>query len=460
MIKKKFGILAVVCLVHFFLGFDINITSISLSSISQYFNIPPEITSRIVWLYFLIVTCFLQIFGRIGDIKGYKNIYILGISIFSISSILCGLSQSFFELTLFRVLQAIGGAILFGLTPAIISKYFKDEITGKIFGINYSFVALGGVIGRFTSGLLIENFSWKAIFLVNIPIFITTFILGIFFIPREEVKNQGEKKFDLLGSFLIFSGLFGLLYFLNIVNTTDLHSYKIIFSLLLFLIFFPLFIYRELKISFPLLNLRLLRNFTLSKHLLIFLIIYIYTNGIIFISPFYLQNIFNYSVITVGFLMTITSIAQVFSGYISGHLADKINSRYILFSGMTLTFITFISFSLLNSNSNINTIIIVLGLYGISVGLSIPVNTKEVMRFAPQFSKGSVSGFMITIIRTGSALGICLFGILYSVFIESNFRNSEGNTNNYNYIFLAAAIISLVGVVITLTLKSNRKKEF
>ncbi|MCX7833044.1 MAG: MFS transporter [Ignavibacteria bacterium] len=457
--KKNFGLLIVVCIVHFILGFDINIVSISLPSISKYFNLTPVITSRIVWLYFITLTPLLLIFGKLGDIRGFKNLYLIGIIIFSVSSLMCGLSYNFLQLTLFRALQAIGSAILFGLTPAIISLYFYDGIKGKIFGINYSFVAFGGVVGRFLSGILIEKFSWHAIFLVNLPICILAFVLAIFTLPNGKL-SLSERKFDLIGAMLLFSSLLGLLYFLNIFYRIELYSYKVIISIISFLVLFPLFIYRELKIKYPLLDLRILRNYNLTKHLTIFLLVYIITNGMIFITPLFLQNVFSYSEVLTGFLLTITSIAQVFAGYVSGYFSDKIYSKYILLSGLLLSFISFILFSLSNIGSNASFIILVLALYGVSVGLSVPVNTKSVMEYAQEFQKGSVSGFMITIIRIGSALGIAIFALLYSIFIEGQLQYQDINFSGYKYIFWIGAFISFIGLVITSSLKKSLDKTY
>ncbi len=460
--KNTIGILFVVCFVHFVLGFDINIVSISLYPISQYFNISPDIASRIMWMYFLILTCFLQIFGKLADIKGFKFLYISGILIFSTFSLLCGISVDFTSLTIFRTFQAIGAAILFGLTPALISEHFANDIKGKIFGVNYSFVAIGGVAGRFLSGILVEEFSWRFIFLINLPVCLIALLIGILAIPNEKQKTKDKKideKFDLLGSIFLFLTLFGLLYFLNIINKSELHSFKVIIPFFLFLVFLPVFIYRELKISFPLLNLRLLKNLNLTKQLSLFFLIYIFTNGMIFISPFFLQKIFTYSAKTTGFLLTITSTAQIFSGYLSGYLVDKTSSKYIIFYGLGLTFISMILFSTLGVDSEIYLIIFLLGLYGISVGLTIPANTKAVMEYAPEFAKGSVSAFMITIIRIGSAFGICLYGILYSLLLNGESGTSGTNIIGYKYIFLFGALVSLLGTIISLTINNNKKKN-
>ena len=183
--SRRFWFILSLSLVHLLLGLDINIVSVSLPTIAEHFGVNAGVVSRVVWIYFLILTCFLMGFGKLGDLKGFKKIYLAGISIFTISSFLCGISFDFNALVAFRVLQSIGGAVLFALTPAIISTHIPTEIQGKVFGINYSFVALGGIIGRGLSGYLLDEFGWNSIFFINIPIGIIALIIGMLFIPKS-----------------------------------------------------------------------------------------------------------------------------------------------------------------------------------------------------------------------------------------------------------------------------------
>ena len=135
MINKKY-LLAAVCLVHFILGLDINIVSVSLPAISSHFNVNASEASRIVWIYFLVLTGFLPGFGRLGDLIGFKKLFLAGIFIFLISSIFNSIAPSLNLLILSRAFQALGTAVLFALTPAIISSYMDENIKGRAFGIN------------------------------------------------------------------------------------------------------------------------------------------------------------------------------------------------------------------------------------------------------------------------------------------------------------------------------------
>jgi MFS family permease len=134
--------------VHLLLGLDINIVSISLPVLSQSFSISINEVSRVVWIYFLVVTSFLLLFGKLGDRFGFKKLFNIGIIVFLLGSFFAGLSPDYNFLIVARIVQASGGAVLFALSPALISAYIPPEMRGRIYGFNYAFVALGGIIGR------------------------------------------------------------------------------------------------------------------------------------------------------------------------------------------------------------------------------------------------------------------------------------------------------------------------
>lgn len=452
--RKIYGLLSVLCLVHFLLGLDINIVSVSLPSIASYYNVDGAVASRIVWLYFLVLTCLLLIFGKFGDLKGFRKIYLSGIIIFLTGSLLSGLSGNFNILTVSRIVQAIGGAVLFALSPAVISAFLPEDIKGKAFGINYTFVALGGVVGRGLSGILIENFGWQSIFFLNLPIGVIAIFAGFVFIPYNQFSKIKE-NFDLTGTVLFFISLLSLLVAINIVNNAGLFSAKVITLLGITFVGFSLFIRVESSTKFPVFNLSLLKIRNLSIHLITFLFIYINTNGMIFVLPFFLQNERLISKSEAGFLMAIISVMQMIFGYISGHFSDKRNSRNIIITGIFFTLISFLGFAVSVYIKNYFFMITLLVLYGAAIGFSIPSNTNAIMRFAPAGQKGSLSSFMTTVIRTGSALGVAIFASVYSFYIPQS--GSEKDFTGFLYIFLFGAFVSLTAIVILLFIKYPRK---
>ena len=458
--KKYYILILNLCLIHFLLGFDINIVSVSLPSISSHFNISANVASRIVWVYFLVLTCLLLVFGKVGDLKGYKKIYLWGIVLFLLGTILCYFSGDFNLLVISRIIQSLGSAVLFALTPAIIAAHIPLEFRGKVYGMNYSFTALGGIIGRAGSGFLIDGFGWNSIFIVSLPIILVTlFITYKYF---NDIKFAVAKiKFDFLGTVLISVSLFLFLFAVNNADSLGWNSLEIVLMLIVSIVFIIVFVLYELKIPNPLFNFEILKIKNISFSVLSFISVYIITNGMIYITPFLLLWVKNYPKKETGLLIAIPSLLQFFSGYISGNLSDKFNSYYIRLTGLILISISVFLYFFITPETNIILIILILSIYGFSIGFFIPANTNSIMTSAPLEQKGIVSSFMTTSIRLGSAIGVVFFGAVFSLIVpEKNPIASGIDISKINlgfkYTFIFGCIIGALGIISTLLTKKNK----
>ena len=452
--QKRFWLVLSLCLIHLVLGLDINIVSVSLPVLSKHFSLSINEVTRIVWIYFLILTSFLLLFGKLGDIKGFKKIYLLGTVIFLSGSFLAGISSSFNFLIVSRIIQAIGGAILFALSPAVIAAFIPENMRGKIYGINYSFVALGGIIGRGLSGYIIDAFGWNSIFLINIPFGIIAIILILKYLPSKQNLNI-DLKFDIWGTIIIFSALLLFLYAINNGNDFGWSSLPIILSLLSSVILFLGFYFREKKFTYPLIYPVIFKNKSFLFSSIAFLCIYLITNGMVFIFPFFLQWGRGMTVIESGLMMVIPSVLQVFAGSIAGNLSDKIGSRKICITGIILTAISYALFYFLEIESGFYLIIISLILFGIAIGSFVPSNTKLIMSFAPDDKKGIIASIMITINRAGSALGVCLYGAIFSIFVAQK-NPLQANIpkdiimKGFKYTFIFGLLITLISLLFSI----------
>lgn len=457
--KKYFPFILNLCLIHFLLGLDINIVSVSLPSIATHFNVAVGVVSRVVWVYFLVLTCFLLAFGKLGDIKGFKKIYLAGIFVFVSGSALCYFANDFNLLVFFRIYQAFGSAVLFALTPAIIAAGIPVEMRGKVYGINYSFTALGGIIGRAASGFLIEGLGWNSIFLINIPIGIITLFITYKYIDNFYSKKS-EAKFDVAGTVYVFLGLLSMLFAINTGEEFGWSSPLILTLFAASVVFISVFIYRQLKIKYPLLDLRVLKNINISYPVLSFVFVYIITNGMIYITPFLLLWVKGFPKQQTGLMMAIPSVLQFFSGYLSGHLSDKKSSKFVCTIGIVMIAVSVFLYSFVTPDMNILFIILILSLYGFAIGFFIPSNTNKIMMSAPTEQKGIVSSFMTTSIRLGSAFGVVFFGAVFSYFVPQKNPLQNGVDMNtiltgFKATFIFGSIIGLSGLVFVLL--SNRK---
>jgi ACDE family multidrug resistance protein len=191
------------------------------------------------------------------------------------------------------------------------------------------------------------------------------------------------------------------------------------------------------------------------------MLIYIITNGMIYITPFFLMWIKNFPKEKTGLFMAIPSVLQMFSGYISGTLSDKRSIKVISMSGILLTILTYFFYLSLNQNTDVLIIIITLILYGIAIGLFIPANTNYIMSIAPLEEKGSISSFMTTVIRLGSAFGITFFAAIFSGIIPQKNPIQDGIPvdvllTGFKYTFWFGIIISLITLFLT-SLRKNKQ---
>lgn len=461
--RKHIALIINLSLIHFLLGLDINIVSVSLPSVAAHFDVDVNVVSRIMWVYFLVLTCFLLAFGKLGDIKGFKKIYISGIAVFTVGSIFCYFSNDFNLLVASRVFQAFGSAVLFALTPAIIASSIPKEIRGKVFGINYSFTALGGIAGRAASGFLIQGLGWNSIFLINIPVGIITLFISYKYITESSGTVKSE-RFDFTGMLFAFAGFLSLLY---AINTGDYFGWSSKTILILFaasILFIVLFVIRQNNISYPLINLKILKNRSISYSVVSFIFVYIITNGMIYLTPFLLLWMKGFSKEETGLLMAVPSLLQFGSGYLSGYLSDRINTRVVRITGMVLISLSLLFYTFISAATGISIIILILAFYGFAIGFFIPSNTNKIMSSAPAEQKGVISSLMTTSVRLGSALGVVLFGAVFAWFVpEKNpMQNGTDATlllQGFRSVFIFGLAVSLAGLLFVLGSndKSNKK---
>ncbi len=459
--KKYIALIINLSLIHFLLGLDINIVSVTLPSIASHFGVAANVASRVVWVYLLVLTCFLLAFGRLGDIKGFKKIYFSGILVFTVGSALCFFAKDFNLLVAFRIFQALGSSVLFALTPAIIAAGIPEEFRGRVYGINYSFTAFGGIIGRAASGYIIDAFGWNSVFALSVPIGLAALFITYKYLP-EYVSGNGNRKFDMAGTMLVFAGLFFFLFAVNNGDEFGWLSLNIIAMFSASAILIVVFIFRQLKIDFPLFNIRILSDKDISFSILSFVFVYIITNGMIYITPFFLQWVGQYPKKETGLLMAVPSLLQFVSGYLSGLLSDRKNSKIICTYGIIMIALSLLAYTIITPLTDFYIIILILSFYGFAIGFFIPSNTSKIMTSAPAEQKGVVSSFMTTSIRLGSAFGVVFFGAVFAFIVPQKNPLQAGVSPDkileafrYTFIFgFAVAVLGLISVL--LTDKKNR----
>jgi EmrB/QacA subfamily drug resistance transporter len=403
----------------------------------------------VVVIYLLVLSGLLLSFGRLGDLKGHKPVFITGLVVFIAGSVFCGLSQTILTLVLFRAIQAIGAAMVQSNSPAIITKTFPGTQRGQALGIVATMTYIGLTIGPSLGGFLTDQFSWRSVFFINIPIGILVLYLSSRFI-LELPTSQPTEKFDIPGAITFTGGLVLLLFALNQGHSLGWGSPAIIGLFFSSILLFGIFIVIERRSPSPMVDLSLFTNRLFSASVSSAILNYICVYSIIFLLPFYLIQARSFSTAQAGMLLTTQPIIMAIIAPISGTLSDRKGTKVFTFLGMLLLALGLFLLSRLDHQSSLTEIVISLGVVGLGTGAFISPNNSALMGSAPKNRQGTAAGIMATARNSGMALGVGFAGAIFTTTLGSHGINE--NVALYATIhisFLLTAVIALIGALIT-----------
>jgi EmrB/QacA subfamily drug resistance transporter len=409
--RKQNLIIAVISASVFMFSVDYSMLNISLPTITGYFNATIGSVSRLPLVYLLVVTSTVLLFGKLADIIGFKKIFMVGLILFILGTFLCGLAPTLNTLLVLRVFQCFGEAMFSPIGIAIITVFLPSSVQGKALGIMATAQGLGFSLGPVLGGYINSHFGWHGIFFVNIPIGICVAIAAQKVLPSKQGKPSRE-RIDSLGAVLIFISLTPLIYALNSVSKLGLNNPVIISCLALFAAALVLFIVREKRTPFPILDIALFKNpdFTFAA-LSAFSAIFVYM-GMLFLFPFYLSMVKGFDAMHSGlFLMTPALMVMIFAP-LAGIISDRIGARMICSIGMALTALAFFMFSLFAPKSSIFFILPALMVAGIAVGCFLPANNKLVMAHVPRDRQGMGSAVYKIVMSLGGVFGIAVMPLI------------------------------------------------
>jgi len=406
--KSQNWLIGIICAVSFMITLDYGSLNISLASIAKYFNVKAGLVAWLPTLYLLVITSSLLGFAKLGDIKGYKKIFILGLSVFCIGAFLCAISPNIYVLMFARSFQSFGQAMYSPACIAIITTFLPAEKKGKALGLYATFQGLGLALAPPLGGFITSNFSWRGNFLFAISITAAVILFSLKFIPSKQAKAS-DTRFDIGGAVLLFVALASLLYAVNSGTRAGWTAPLIISCFVIALISFILFFLLEKKIAYPLLDLSLFknRNFTFAA-LAAFTGLALYIgNGFLF--PFYLQLLRHLDISRSGLILMASSTMMMIMAPVAGSIADRFGSRKLCLSGMAVVTAAFILFSFLNQDSSLAYVVLCLACLGTGMGLFMAPNSKLLMAQAPLDKQGIASGVYKIALNAGSSIGIAMY---------------------------------------------------
>lgn len=466
--REQLAIIFAISLSVFMFSLDYSMVNISLPIIAQYFKVRLITISWLPILYILMVTGSLLSFGKLGDLKGYKKLFILGVAIFLFGSLLCSTASNIYFLGSFRMFQSVGEAMMAPMGIAIITTFLPLAKRGTALGLVALAQGLGLSLGNLLGGFVDAHFIWRGIFFINIPIGLFIILFSLKKLPTKQRKIT-DTRFDIPGAIFIFLSLASAIYVINSISSKVEDSFWLILALsILSIVTFAMFIRQETKEPHPLLGLGLFKNLDFSMaNIAAFLIIAIMM-GFIFIAPFYFEKVKGLKIMEASNLITIASIAMFLAAPLAGKLSDKWGARPLCVFGSCLSIVSLAIFSFTAKESSLWHTGIALVLLGISAGFFLAPNNKLVMAQAPIDKQGVASGIYKICISIGSVLGIALLPFfimrtISAISLEKNIpipetvKYPEIMESGFKSAFIFALAIAFAALIFSLLAKDKKE---
>jgi EmrB/QacA subfamily drug resistance transporter len=454
--------LLLLAMTQFVIVIDASIVNVALPSIGQHLHISQVNLSWVVNAYVLTFGGFLMLGGRLADLLGRRRMFMLGLIVFSLASLLGGLAQSEGWLIAARAVQGLGGAIVSPAALAIIATTFSEgSERNRALGVWGAVAGAGGAAGVLLGGILTSGLSWRWVLFVNVPIGIACAWLA----PRVLLESRVEeehKSFDFPGALTVTAGLALLVYALvdavNVGWTSGATLLKIAGALLLLAAFLIL----ELRQRDPMMPFSIFRLRTLRGANIIGLLVGMSLFSMFFFISLYLQQVLHYSPIKTGLAYLPLSVAIILSAGIASQLVTRIGFKLTLLLGLLFVAGGLVSFSQVHAPGG-TYVGDVLGpsiLAAIGLGLAFVAVTIAAVTGTEPDEAGLASGLINTTQQVGGALGLAILATIANSrtlhLLHGGLHSPEvALTKGFDRAFLVGAGFALAGAILTILLISS-----
>ena len=462
--KKEWTILLVILPMTFMTTLDSSIVNVALPTMAKELGTTMAGIEWVVTSYLITICALILLFGRFGDVIGKSRVFRFGIAVFTIGSLLCGLSNTLVMLIISRIIQAIGAAAAMATNQGIITETFPPSERGRALGLTGTAVALGTMVGPTLGGLIVSVAPWEFIFLINIPIGIIVYIAVIKTLSFR--KSEDKVPFDIKGTILFMLAIVLLFSSINFGQSIGFTNPIIVGALILSVLFLIIFIKVEDKIKAPMLDISIFKNKLFSLSIFCGFTSFISIGAINIILPFYLQDVLKLGPSVAGLMMTVSPIVLAVVAPVSGYLSDKIGSEKISALGLSIMTLGIFSLMLFKESTPLVIVGILIGSVSLGSGIFQSPNNSLIMSTVDK-SKLGVAGSINGLIRNlGMTTGIALStSLLYSLmsgkigYKVSGYIEGRADIFIYAMRFVVVGIgsVCLIGAILTI-LRLIRKK--
>jgi EmrB/QacA subfamily drug resistance transporter len=460
---RKWWTLAAVAFGLFMIMLDNTVVNVALPSIAADLQIGLSELEWIVTGYALTFASLMLTGGKLADLLGRRLIFIVGLAIFTLSSLVCGLAGSGELLIGARVVQGAGAALMNPATLSIIAATFPPRQRGMAIGIWAGVSAMALAIGPLVGGLLTEHISWSWIFFVNVPIGVIAIAASLLLIP-ESKDESAEQRLDLPGLLTSGIGLFALTYGLIEANTYGWTSSRILGAFAVAVAMLVAFVLLETRQRLPMLDLSLFRNGTFAGANLAVLLVALAMFGVFFFVSLYMQGVLGYSAVETGAAFLPLTILIMLTAPIAGKSSDRFGSRWLMTVGMILIAIQLFYFSRLGVEESYWNILPAMILGGFGMAMVMTPSAAAAVRALPVDKAGVGSAVLNAFRQVGGSMGIAVIGAIMAHEIgdlrgPAVFRQKELFVDGFSTALTVAALIAVLGAVVSFALVRAHDRE-
>jgi len=459
--RQRWLALIIVCIGDLMIVLDVTIVNVALPSIRDDLGFSEASLAWVVNAYLLTFGGFLLLAGRLGDLFGHRRLFLIGVSLFTVASLVCGIASSKAFLIGARAVQGLAGAVVAAVALSLIMTLFTEPADrAKAMGIFGFVVSGGGTIGVLMGGVLTNAFDWHWIFLVNLPIGVLVFWLSRFLLPADRAPDRRERM-DVAGAVLVTAALMLAVYAIVNGNDSGWTSVQTLGLLAGAVLLMAVFLGVEARAPAPLVPLRLFRLRTVASANALAVLVAGAMFGWFFLSALYLQRVLGYSALEVGLAFLPATIT--IGGFSLG-LSAKLVMRFGIRTPLTAGFVLFAVGLALFARAPVDgayaaDVLPGMLLLGLGGGIAFnPLLLAAMSEVAPT-EAGLASGIVNTSQMMGGALGLAVLASLAASRTDS--LRDSGHTlvsalnGGYHAAFIAASAFAAVGIALAALLVRN-----
>ncbi|MDX6435445.1 MAG: hypothetical protein QOK34_279 [Gaiellaceae bacterium] len=453
----RWRILAVVATAFFMTILDVSIVNVALPSIGRSLNFSRENLQWVITAYAIAFGGFLLLGGRAADLLGRRRVFIVGVIVFTIASLVCGLAQSEGMLIISRAVQGLGGAIISPAALSIVMTSFEEgPERNKALGIWGALGGSGAAVGVLAGGVLTKYLGWEWIFFVNVPVGALVLALTPRIVP-ESRREGSERNYDALGAVLVSGGLALLVYTISRAPDVGWATARTILLLVASVALLAAFLVNERRVSDPLMPFHIFRVRTVTGANVVGLLLGAVLFANFFLLTLYVQNVLGYSALRTGVTFVATAGTAVLAAGVAQALTTKLGPKPVIAIGLLLLAGGMIWYSQIPVHGSYASDLLP-GYLMVGVGIAfafVPVSIAALAGVVER-EAGLASGLINTSQQIGGAIGVAVASTIFTTHFKSLTADGkplpDALTGGYAWAFWGLAVFAVLALIAALTL--------